>query len=119
MSVVKGSVPIPQARHYLLDQGGHSVGRHASNPLITACRLPFYIKTRKLATEVSLADDTIQTEVSQCVHHVLLLSPQKMAGLGALQKYGRAHTRKNREVVKNQQPQVQNANLGHPALKAD
>jgi len=67
MSVVKGSIPIPQARHYLLDQRGHSVGRHASNPLITACRLPFYIKTRKLATEVSLADDTIQTEVSQCV----------------------------------------------------
>src|ERR1700686_1097774 len=34
MSVIKGSVPIPQARHYLLDQRGHSVGRHASNPLI-------------------------------------------------------------------------------------
>src|ERR1700680_2059480 len=59
MSIIKGSVPIPQARHYLLDQRGHSVGRHASNPLITACRLPFYIKTRELATEVSLANDTM------------------------------------------------------------
>src|ERR1700730_4737143 len=60
MSVIKGSVPIPQTGHYLLDQRGHSVGRHANNPLITACRLPFYIKTWKLATEVSPADDSIQ-----------------------------------------------------------
>ena len=62
MSVIEGSIPIPQARHDLLDQRGHSVGRHASNPLIVclgarssdaACCLPFYLKTRNLATEVS------------------------------------------------------------------
>jgi hypothetical protein len=48
-------------------------------------------------------------------HYVLLLSPQNIAGLGALQRHSRAQTRKSREVVKNQKTHVQNANLGHPA----
>jgi hypothetical protein len=44
----------------------------------------------------------------------LLVSLQKIAGLGALLRCG-AHARKSREVVKDQKAQIQNANLGHPA----
>lgn len=46
VSVIKGSVPIPQARHYLLDQRGHSVGRHASHPLIN-CVVAFRFTSKR------------------------------------------------------------------------
>src|ERR1700682_4279653 len=60
MSVIKGSVPIPQARHYLLDQRGHSVGRHASNPLINCLLSSVLPQNAETGYQSFLADNSIQ-----------------------------------------------------------
>jgi hypothetical protein len=59
MSVIEGSVPIPQARHYLLDQRGHSVG-HAGNSLLNCLSSSVLPQNGQAGYRSFLADNNIQ-----------------------------------------------------------